>query len=661
MALTTPKRWGRLRERYARIGPRGRELVAIACVLLVVVPATAAVLSVRAEGNYYQADFAAAVMLSCGEGFVDPRTPSDSPELQRFLSRETRSVDCSAVRGLPVGEASDFAKSQRWMFTATAALWWLTGGPDWDAMLPLHLALIAIAALAAYGLLRLLARRAVAVPLAIGAVLWPFHVLMVPHMRDYAKAPFIWLGCYGLALGVLGSSLRTRLLGAVLGGLAVGVGLGWRSDLAILVPLGAAALALLQPWEGRRRIWMGPAVAAIFLASFALAAAPILPAYGDRSNNGGVVAIEGLTPNSNEPIGLDYELYMSSYHYNDVYTAGLASAHGRFVNHVPGPYAWGSPVFDDTANEAYFEQAKHLPADTILRAELAGLASLRLGTVQPFKNLLIGLPIAFAALALLGARRPRALILVLFLGLPLATITTVQWHERHAFHIALASFLVIGAAVEIGLRVLANRRGNGPPYPWPSRRAFATSAGALGVLIVGAIGVWGAAMVVQDQRVDDYLAKLEREPRTPVPGSATSSGDVTVLPLARDYVDSWEGVDNNRSSFLRVSVGPCSAASADLTLRYDAPDAYYDYTKTVQVQPEAGALWYVVAPAINDTRPSAIELAGAPGCSLRADSVTPRDLPILLNVVVDGNTRDGPRHATPDLMHLLTGGPNRYL
>jgi hypothetical protein len=636
------------------LSERRRELLAIGCVLAVVLPATVVAMAVREEGNFYQQYFASAVMLTCGEGFVQPLTQSDSPELVRFLNREVRTLDCSAVRGLPAGEATDFQKSERWMMTATAALWWLTGGPDWDAMLPLHLALIAISALAAYGLLRLIARRAIAAPLAIGAALWPYHLFMVPLMRDYAKAPFLWLGCYGIVLGVLAKSLRTRILGAGLGGVAVGIGLGFRPDLMILVPLGAVALALLQPWAGRRRLWTGPAVAAVFLASFAIAAAPILPAYGDSSNNGGIVALEGLSPFSGDQIGLKSDLYMTAYIYNDTYTAGLTSAHGRFVDHEPGDYIWGSPEFDDTANEAYFEQAKHLPADTVLRALLSGLASLRLGTVQPFMNLAIGLPIAFAALALLGAYRPRALILALFLGLPLACITAVQFAERHAFHIALVSFLVIAAAIELGLRIVASRRGDAPS-PLPPRRRLMASAGVLLALLVGAVGVWGVATVVQDRWMDDYLATLEREPRTPVPGTVTRDGADSVLPLTRDQVETWEGVPTNRSALLRVAVGPCASQSAAVTLRYDAPDPYYDYTTRMPVHADAGAVWYVLAYQVADTWPSALELAGAPGCSLQADYVKPRNLPILLNVVVDGKTRDGPRHATPDLKHLLIG------
>jgi hypothetical protein len=315
---------------------------------------------------------------------------------------------------------------------------------------------------------------------------------------------------------------------------------------------------------------------------------------------------------------------------------------------------WGSPEFDDTANEAYFEQAKYLPADTVLRALLSGLASLRLGTVQPFMNLAIGLPIAFAALALLGAYRPRALVLALFLGLSLACVTTIQWAERHAFHIALVSFLVIAGAIELGLRLAASRRGNAPS-PLPTRRRLLASAGVLLALLVGAVGVWGIATVVQDRRIDDYLAKLEREPRTPVRASAKRTGAETVLPLTRDHVETWDGVPANRTALLRVAVGPCASQSAALNLRYDAPDPYFDYTTRMPVQADAGAVWYVLAYQIADTWPSALELAGAPGCSLQADYVKPRDLPILLNVVVDGKTRDGPRHATPDIKHLLIG------
>jgi hypothetical protein len=47
------------------------------------------------------------------------------------------------------------------------------------------------------------------------------------------------------------------------------------------------------------------------------------------------------------------------------------------------------------------------------------------------------------------------------------------------------------------------------------------------------------------------------------------------------------------------------------------------------------------------TRPAAVELSDAHGCTLRAERVFPQNLPVLLNVVRDDATRDAPRHLVP--------------
>jgi hypothetical protein len=624
-----------------------RELIAIGLVLVVVLPLGAIYLQSRSDGEWYQSYFTPAAMLACGQGFVDVPVEARPPELTRFLDQETRTVDCATLEGLPTLEVADFHISMRWLFTATAGVWWLAGQPSWGVMEPLMLFLLALCAVGAYGLLRLVARRAVATPLAAVAVLWPWHLLMLPQLRDYSKAPFLWLGCLGLAVGALGSTLRTRLIAAALGGAAVGVGLGWRSDVLVLVPVGVVVL-LLQPWEGRRRLWTGPAAVAAFLAAFALTGAPILSAYGGE-NNGGIVAIEGLAGPSGDQIGLRSDLYRTSYLYNDVYTIGLVAAHSRLVEHEPGRGLPNTPEAAEDADTVYREQAEFLPADTMLRAALAGIASLRLGAPGPLGGLVLGLPILFAVLVLLGARRPRALAVVLLLVVPVAGVTALQWNLRHAFHVALAGILVFAALIELGLRLRERR------FQWPTRRALGLTAGFLAATVVLGLGGYAVLRAAQDARVDDYLAQLERQPRSPATSEAEARGEVTVLPLPASWVRTWDGAGEERSAMLRVEAAGCGSPSGTLTLRYTADQPIYDLTQQVSVEPRSGAVWYVVAPVFAPGRPTAVELAGAPGCTLDVERVRPRDLPLLLNVLLDGRTRADPGYATADTRLLLLG------
>jgi hypothetical protein len=614
------------------------------------------------------------VMLHCDEGFVDVPLAARPPALDSFLNVESRTVDCDTVSGLPHTSVTDFHQGARWLLTGAALSWWLGGGPSWDRLLPLELFLLALSTGAVYGLLRLVARRAVAAPLAVVSMLLQTHLTMLPQLRDYSKAPFLLLGALGLSLGALAPTVRSRLIAAALAGVAAGVGLGFRSDVLILIPLGVFVL-LLQPWEGHRRLWTGPAAVGAFLASFLITAAPILPSYFDRSNSGGLVAVEGLMPEFTQRLGLRSELYTVGYLYNDTYTEGLTAAYARLVQNEPGRYAEGTPQFDEAANSLYSAESGFLSADTALRAAAAMIEGFRLGAALqtpgdqpwpiPLADGLLGLLILIAALALLGARSPRALAVAIILGGGLGAVTAVQFHERHAFHLAVVAPLIVAGLVELGWRAYGRRRGDTETSGshLPTWRQLGISTGALVLIGLVAVGIYAVLAARQDSRIDGYLRDLESSPRSPLPGQATLRDGVTVLPISRDAVARWDGMGGSHSALLRISVDGCMATNPLVTLRYAAPIPFLDFTTSMPLSRsgrEDPATWYVVAVATHipgvlwtgrdevlRTRPAAVELSDAPGCTLRAERVFPQNLPVLLNVVRDDATRDAPRHLVP--------------
>jgi hypothetical protein len=643
-------------------------------VLAVVLPAGVVAMRSLGDGEFYQTYFTPAVMLHCDEGFVDVPLAARPPALDSFLNVESRTVDCDTVSGLPHTSVTDFHQGARWLLTGAALSWWLGGGPSWDRLLPLELFLLALSTGAVYGLLRLVARRAVAAPLAVVSMLLQTHLTMLPQLRDYSKAPFLLLGALGLSLGALAPTVRSRLIAAALAGVAAGVGLGFRSDVLILIPLGVFVL-LLQPWEGHRRLWTGPAAVGAFLASFLITAAPILPSYFDRSNSGGLVAVEGLMPEFTQRLGLRSELYTVGYLYNDTYTEGLTAAYARLVQNEPGRYAEGTPQFDEAANSLYSAESGFLSADTALRAAAAMIEGFRLGAALqtpgdqpwpiPLADGLLGLLILIAALALLGARSPRALAVAIILGGGLGAVTAVQFHERHAFHLAVVAPLIVAGLVELGWRAYGRRRGDTETSGshLPTWRQLGISTGALVLIGLVAVGIYAVLAARQDSRIDGYLRDLESSPRSPLPGQATLRDGVTVLPISRDAVARWDGMGGSHSALLRISVDGCMATNPLVTLRYAAPIPFLDFTTSMPLSRsgrEDPATWYVVAVATHipgvlwtgrdevlRTRPAAVELSDAPGCTLRAERVFPQNLPVLLNVVRDDATRDAPRHLVP--------------
>src|SRR6185436_6344350 len=134
-----------------------------------------------------------------------------------------------------------------YLYGAAAAVWRLTG-VTWTALDLLVAAFAGTATVLLYGLFRLVAGRAAAIPLALLLTAAPANLSRLLSLRDYSKAPFVLAASLILAVMVLRPMSRARTFAlAGLYGAVVGIGYGFRGDLAVMVPFGAAVVLLLLP------------------------------------------------------------------------------------------------------------------------------------------------------------------------------------------------------------------------------------------------------------------------------------------------------------------------------------------------------------------------------------------------------------------------------
>ena len=188
-----------------------------------------------ARAFFDQKEFAPAVLLACGRGYVTPAVPT--PALDRFLDGTVDTFSCDQLPpSTPAGELHFMQALYRYLMTAVA--WqWKWSGISWSGLTPLFGILFALTLCAAYGLFRLagppLAALLAVVPLTVSA----HHLGFLPQLRDYAKAPFILLLILIMArLAVTPLKRRRALLLAAAFGLVLGIGFGFRNDLLINIP-----------------------------------------------------------------------------------------------------------------------------------------------------------------------------------------------------------------------------------------------------------------------------------------------------------------------------------------------------------------------------------------------------------------------------------------
>ncbi|PYR20226.1 MAG: hypothetical protein DMF94_12670, partial [Acidobacteria bacterium] len=227
---------------------------------------------------FYQTNFEPAVMMACGRGFVTASTATIPSALLEFLRVSRNTFDCSLLPAslprLPLTSPGN--ATWYYLYGTTAILWRLTG-ISWTALDILVSLSGGVFTVLLYGLFRLVSSWGVAAAVALLLTISPANLTHLLSVRDYSKAPFVLAAILILAVLVL-RPLRFAPTLALTGmyGAVVGLGYGFRSDLAVMVLFGALVVLLFLPGSLRVHAARNGLAAAILLAGFLALAWPVL-------------------------------------------------------------------------------------------------------------------------------------------------------------------------------------------------------------------------------------------------------------------------------------------------------------------------------------------------------------------------------------------------
>lgn len=589
------------------------------------------------QPEFWQQVFGPSVMAACGHGFTNPHL-DDVPSLEDFLYLRADRFDCAAIpadvrllpadtAGMtydeiqafhPLGQFPGWTQWQRFhhYLLWSVALMFSLFGVAWSSLAPLYGLLYGLTNALGYGIFRLGMGRAMA---AIGGVLLitsPLHLEQLPQLRDYSKAPFFFLLI--LAAGWLlkrPRPLKQALPLAGLAGLAGGLGLGFRQDVAIAAALFCVLLAMFWPGPIKATWPRRAAVLGVFVGAFVLSGMPIIQVLA-RVNNSTHDTIIGFTRYCDQRLGVSAPLYDFGDPFMDEYVRAMIQGHayrtsGRteIFRHYSAPY--------DAAGKAYFrEMALTFPADLLVRgyASVTRIAdelqvSAANGAPRGITNqfvarlyqgrqaMLDALPAGgryhvAAMLLLLATVNPR-LGMATFAGiLVLAGYPALRFSTRHAFHMEIlalfaAAFLLYWAA----RAALA---------AWRCRRQVALRPflAAAKVYAVRAVGVALAAVVVlalpllaarwwQSGNVEALLSDYEAADRALlVPEMASGAGDrvhmrlpgLASAALARDA-----GLGLPMHTEVLVLAFSPGEDPVDINFVFNASDPLFEFGRTMTV------------------------------------------------------------------------------
>src|SRR6185312_13634984 len=270
---------------------------------------------------FYQLYYEPAVMLACGKGFVvaQPQIPA----MTRFLQEQAAEFDCRDIpENAKLGTDGLYQGSARYIMTAVGLTWRYTG-VSWRRIGPVAGMLFGITIAAAYGIFRLGMGRVLSIMLAWFLSLSTLHLLNLPNIRDYSKAPFALLLIFLLGLLVTRAPSWKRVLWiAAAYGVVMGVGYGFRTELLINIPAFLLTVFLFLDANVGDRLRYGAAAAVLGLGVFYVTAWPIISAVNNTWGCQWHVAVLGLGDDSAH----DLQLRQPAYDWLDGFTDEFAYA-----------------------------------------------------------------------------------------------------------------------------------------------------------------------------------------------------------------------------------------------------------------------------------------------------------------------------------------------
>jgi hypothetical protein len=414
---------------------------------------------------FYQAYFEPAVMIACGHGFS--ATNPQAPAVAEFLEQRRDSFSCSDI---PRDSKFDGRTFQRnWFYLVWfVALSWRVLGMSWSGMGPVFGLLFGTSAVLVYGLCRLALTRLTSVAITFGVATSPLHLGYLPHLRDYAKEPFVLALFLIVGLLVTGPVRARRVIGlAAAYGVVLGVAYGFRTDFLINIPLLLIVLALFIEGGPFGHLKVKLAAVLAFMTAFVAVGWPVLSSVQRDGGCQWHIAILGLQSRFDRQLVVQPAPYDFGYAYADMYVYKQVQSFADRTSPPHPPIRYCGPAYDAQSGRYLATLLTTFPADFMTRGQASaralaelpflgwppqiqnwmdGFFASRGDWLKPLRGWGIWL-IAGATLVAAAVSIRLGLFLLLF-ALYVGSYPAIQFDARHFFHLEFVAWWSAGLVVE---------------------------------------------------------------------------------------------------------------------------------------------------------------------------------------------------------------------
>ena len=176
----------------------------------------------------------AAITVAAGEELGNPVVDKTTP-LYEFLASRRQEITLAEAKTAVVSfEPWDW--SQRYLMTSVG-YWWRITGIKWSALGDVCGALHVIAVLGVHATLRIFTPLLFSLAGALWMATASLQLLFIPQVRDYSKASFMLATIpLTILLACRGRTRASTFAAAIGAGAVMGIGLGFRRDILVMVP-----------------------------------------------------------------------------------------------------------------------------------------------------------------------------------------------------------------------------------------------------------------------------------------------------------------------------------------------------------------------------------------------------------------------------------------
>lgn len=382
------------------------------------------------------------IMFACEKGFINVN-PLEIPHLRAFLDFNEQTF---ASENIPQQfrkiDWDTYQQYHRYLLYSVGWVWWLFG-VSWDVLRWFLVCLFILTVLIVYAIARVYLPAIFALVVGFFFSISQIPVIILPILRDFARAPFILAVL--LILFCLVETKRTTFRFIVLcflSGLTCGIGIGFRRDLLMFLLLSVFILLLLPKTENVPKIHIRFAGILIVLITFLIVSYPILQSFHKFGTLGWHDTLMGFGTDHDDLAGLKRTNYERISKYDDLLVSAMADVYSfyhkdindyeLYINKNPELQKWN----------LFLAYLYWFPADILTRIYSAIARTLdRIMTIglpiNPYRALL-----SFAILILFIAVDLRKGLCFALILLYTMTIQTLQFNFRHNFYLTFIPYLL---------------------------------------------------------------------------------------------------------------------------------------------------------------------------------------------------------------------------